>query len=61
MNCNLSHIELMLSCRHRDKQLMMEESVNERLSKSLLTYMNELDDGCDYVVTKNELNVLKKL
>jgi hypothetical protein len=39
----------------------MEKAITERLTKSLLTYVEELDSGVGYITNKSELNVLKKL
>jgi hypothetical protein len=61
MESNLEHIEHMLSLHHRDKSIIMENAITERLTKSLLTYVEELDSGVGYITNKSELNVLKKL
>ena len=61
MNADLLHIEKMLSERHRSKNTIMAEAINKRLTKSLLTYEKELEAGCEYISSKNEINVLKKL
>lgn len=61
MNYSLEHIKEELSKHHRDKSQIMEDAVTNRLNKSLLTYMETLDNGVQYIVYKSELNVLKKL
>ena len=61
MNADLLHIEKMLAERHRSKNAIMTEAISERLTKSLLTYEKELDAGCEYISSKNEIKVLKKL
>ena len=37
------------------------ESIAKRLDKSLLTYDDELSKGVEYIQSKSELTVLKKL
>lgn len=61
MDSNLEHIEHMLSLHHRDKTTIMETAITDRLTKSLCTYVEELDSGVEYITNKSELNVLKKL
>lgn len=61
MNIDIDHIFNMLSLHHRGRDKVMEESIRNRLNKSLYTYLKELDTGVSYVSTKNELNVIKKL
>lgn len=57
----IEHIQKQLSERHRTRQEIMEEAINNRLMKSLQTYDKELSLGVNYVTQKSELNVLKKL
>lgn len=61
MRSIISHIEKSLKERHRPTYQFMAEQVQNRLTKSLITYEKELSVGTDYIGTKNELNVLKKL
>ena len=61
MRFNLGHIQDMLESRHRSRNEIMEKAVEERLNKSLLEYTRTLDTGVEYVASKSELNVLKKL
>ena len=57
----LLHIERMLKSRHRDRHTIMKDSVSERLNKSLLTYVSDLDSSIEYIKTKKDTSVIKKL
>ena len=61
MKSNIEHIQQMLDLHHRDKSVIMETAIMNRLNKSLFTYSDELDKGLTYMSYKSELNVLKKL
>ena len=51
----------MLDSRHRTRNDIMVNAIEQRLNKSLLTYSKTLDSGVEYVANKSEINVLKKL
>lgn len=57
----LLHIERMLSRRHRDRHTIMKECVSERLNKSLFTYNSDLDRSIEYIKTKKDTSVIRKL
>lgn len=57
----LLHIERMLKSRHRDRHTIMKDSINERLNKSLFTYISDLDSSIEYIKTKKDTSVIKKL
>ena len=57
----LLHIERMLKSRHRDRHTIMRDSISERLNKSLLTYVSDLDSSIEYIKTKKDTSVIKKL
>lgn len=57
----LIHIEEQLKLRHRNRQQIMENAIQERLNKSLATYDKELSLCAEHIAQKSELNVLKKL
>ena len=61
MRFNLGHIKDMLDSRHRTRNDIMVNAIEQRLNKSLLTYIKTLDSGVEYVANKSEINVLKKL
>ena len=55
MESNLEHIKQQLSNHHRDKSVILEQAIIERLNKSLFTYSSELDGGVTYIKNKSEL------
>lgn len=57
----LKHIRDQLSQRHRSRGEIIKSAVSDRLTKSLLTYNDELDSNVNHIAQKSELNVLKKL
>lgn len=57
----LLHIERMLKSRHRDRYTLMKECISERLNKSLFTYVSELESSIEYIKTKKDTSVIKKL
>lgn len=57
----LLHIERMLKNRHRDRHTIMKENISERLNKSLFTYISDLDNSIEYIKTKKDTSVIKKL
>ena len=61
MKALLNHIELALEEHHRTPYQFMSDAVKDRLNLSLKTYEEELESGANYVATKSELNVIKKL
>jgi hypothetical protein len=48
-----------LSKYKRNKKDLMEFYINDRLSKSLEVYYSELYNSLSYLVSKNDLRVLK--
>ena len=61
MDSNIEHIKLMLQNHHRTKSSIMESAIINRLDKSLFTYDSELSMRVEYIKSKSELNVLRKL
>ena len=57
----LLHIEGMLNSRHRDRHTILKESISERLNKSLFTYISDLDSSIEFIKTKKDISVIKKL
>lgn len=57
----LLHIERMLNSRHRDRHTILKESISERLNKSLFTYISDLDSSIEFIKTKKDISVIKKL
>ena len=50
-----------LAKHHRTRSEIMESSVNERLNKALLSYMDSLDKSYDYLKYRDNIRVLKKM
>lgn len=50
-----------LSKYKRNKDDLIELYINERLEKSLKTYYLELYNSLDYLLSKNDLRVLKNV
>lgn len=48
-----------LSKYKRNKQDLLEFYINDRLSKSLEVYYSELYNNLNYLISKNDLRVLK--
>ena len=57
----LLHIERMLNIRHRDRHTILKESISERLNESLFTYISDLDSSIEFIKTKKDISVIKKL
>ena len=47
--------------KNYDKEDLLLQHINERLTKSFDTYQKELDTSIDYLQRRNELNVMKKM
>ena len=45
----------------RDKSSLLEMYIRARLDKSLKEYCNELQSSMEYLQTRNEINVARKL
>ena len=50
-----------LSSYHRDKNILLQFYINQRLNDSLKVYYKELSQSIDYLSDKNNIRVLKKL
>ena len=50
-----------LKQHQRDRSTIMEESVQERLNKSLNEYNKSIADSYNYLTYRNSLRVMKKL
>lgn len=50
-----------LNNHKRDKAMLLEMYINDRLNKSLETYYKELSDSLQYLATKSDIKILKKL
>ena len=50
-----------LSHYHNEREKLLSEYINARLNKSLETYYAELTKSFNYLKTKNELNMAKKI
>lgn len=50
-----------LSCRHRDKDTIIEECVKTRLDKCLSIYYKELDNSLSIINSCDTMNVIKKV
>lgn len=46
---------------HRDKSFLIEYYINERLTKSLMSYYKDLSTSVDFLDRKDNLKVLKTL
>lgn len=44
----------------RDKNVLMEGYINDRLNKSLKSYYSEVSDSLTYLQTKSSANVMRK-
>lgn len=44
----------------RDKNVLMEGYINDRLNKSLKSYYSEISDSLTYLQTKSSANVMRK-
>lgn len=47
--------------KNSNKEHLLLQHIDERLTKSFNTYQEELDSSVDYLQRRNELNVVKKL
>lgn len=58
---NLLEILNELRNHHREKSSIMEQCVNERLKKSLVTYYKEVTQSMEFLSKKDELRIMKKM
>ena len=47
--------------KNTDKEDLLLQHINERLTKSFDTYQKEMDLSIEYLKRRNELNVVRKL
>ena len=47
--------------KNPDKEDLLLQHINERLTKSFDTYQEELDSSIEYLQRRDELNVVKKM
>ena len=57
----LRHMLEILSNYKKDKKYLLEKYINDRLTKSLETYYSELSSSLEYLISKDDLRVLKNL
>ena len=58
---NLLEIQAELKCYHRSKPDLKKLYLNGRLEASLNTYKKELEDSINFLRTKNETTILKRV
>lgn len=58
---NLKIILNDMSKYHRDKDTLNQLYIEDRLQKSLESYYHELNKSIDYLNTKDQLKLLKKI
>lgn len=56
---SLYNIRDELSRRHRNKEDVFKKAVEERLSKALWSYAEDVEDSVKFLSTKKDLNVLR--
>ena len=61
LKTHLLNIENDLKKHHRPKQQLFNYYVQSRLTKSLQTYYNDLNNSVSYLTKRNPHNVLRKL
>lgn len=58
---NLELIIKELDNYKRNKEQLMYKYINDRLTKSLNSYYKELSDSVNFLNSKEELNIIKKI
>lgn len=58
--CKMALIELALH-KNTDREDLLLQHINARLTKSFDTYQEELDTSIEYLKRRNELNVVRKM